>query len=144
MRIEKFKLSDIAEIKRAKNGETYQARTSYIELSATKGKIGKITKPGPIPSRNAVIIPSIEVDPDYFNIALIRALPDFIQRYLTTINLQVDVVGNMQVEIPESLEWQKIIVKTAELFELWAESEEKTIESWKEIKKTMLALMFPR
>lgn len=91
------KLNKIADISRANNNCIYPKYTSYIELSGTRGYIGMINKSGNINIRNAVIIPKIKINPIYFNIALQNALPRFISKYLTTINLQIDSVGEMEI-----------------------------------------------
>ena len=43
---EEVKLEDVAEFARAKQGYTYPAGTSTIQISATRGQVGYLTKPG--------------------------------------------------------------------------------------------------
>ena len=76
----KCMLKDIAEISRAQPGKIYPEGTNWIELSATKGKIGITKKSEPIESRNAVIIPKVEIDPWYLHLILGRSLDRFLSR----------------------------------------------------------------
>lgn len=113
------RLNKIADISRANNNRIYPKYTSYIELSGTKGYIGLIKNEGNISGRNAVIIPKIKINPIYFNIVLQNALPRFISQYLTTINLQIDAVGKMEIAYDEE-EQENIAVIFNELSEVIA------------------------
>lgn len=134
-------LEKIADISRANNDYLYPAYTNYIELSATKGLVGMIKKDGNISNRNAIIKPKIKINPIYFNIALQNALPKFINKYLTTINLQLDVVGKMEIAYDPNMEAQENAVKTIIQIDNMIEATKKTIHDTQNFKKILLDKM---
>lgn len=135
---EKCKLKEIAEITRAQAGKIYPEGTNWIELSATKGRVGITPQAGPIETRNAVIIPKIEIDTYYLHLILDRSLGKFLSRYLTTINLQADVVGLMEIEYHTDIATQKKMAESFRTIEEKIETKEKELEYIEAIKKTML------
>lgn len=136
------RLNKIADISRANNNRIYPKYTSYIELSGTKGYIGMINENGNINARNAVIIPKIKINPIYFNIALQNALPRFISKYLTTINLQIDSVGEMEIAYEESEKEQLKAVNLLNIIKREEELTAKAIDKANELKQVLLNKMF--
>ena len=136
------KLKKIADISRANNNCIYPKYTSYIELSRTRGYIGMINENGNINVRNAVIIPKIKINPIYFNIALQNALPRFISKYLTTINLQIDSVGEMEIAYEENEKEQLKAVNLLNIIESENELSKKVIDKANELKQVLLNKMF--
>lgn len=138
----KCRLKEIAKISRATSGQIYPKGTNWIELSATKGRVGIIDRDGLIETRNAVIIPVIPINPFYFHLVLERALPRFVSKYLTTINLQADVVGLMEIEYHTEAEAQNIVVHSMNQINQWIDEENDALEKWQRIKRAMLGNLF--
>lgn len=134
----KCRLKEIAEISRAQSGKIYPAETNWIELSATKGRIGITKKAEPIESRNAVIVPKIEIDPWYLHLILGRSLGRFLSKYLTTINLQADAVGLLEIEYHTDIETQKKISESLKTIEERIDLEQRNLDFIQGLKKTML------
>ena len=71
-------LADIAAIERA-DGRLYPAKTIYIQVSAARRRNGSFfmtQEMAKLESKHAVIIPKIEIIPEYLLIALEKAAPD--------------------------------------------------------------------
>lgn len=81
-------LEDVADYGRAKQGHIYPAGTSTLQISATKGQIGYLHRPGEVHTKNVAIIPQAGIDSEYFNIILQRNVEQFLRRYATGLNVQ--------------------------------------------------------
>lgn len=103
------KLEDVAEYARAKQGKTYPAGTSTLQISATRGGIGFLSEPGYVHTKNVAIIPQTGIDPLYFNIAMQRNIDLFMHKYATGINIQEHEVGKFPIYLHD-YETQKAIV----------------------------------
>lgn len=137
------RLPEVAEISRAKKGQIYPGGETLIELSATKGTTKYHRDSGEISTRYAVVVPDERFDPEYFEIAVEKGLPEFIHKYLTTINLQFSALDFFKIEYHESREYQLEVVRAMREASKMIEAEEKEIQKLKELKSFYLSMMFP-
>ena len=138
---ERHKLTDIAEVERARNGIIYPAGTIYIQVSATQGYIEILQKPGPIETKYATIIPKIEISAAYFKIALERCAPEFLARYKSTINIQMGDFQFFEVDIHPDKKTQHEIVAIMNQCEIAEKAEADIVDTLKECKRIALAKM---
>lgn len=113
-----------------------------IELSATKGAVRYHSSSGLISTRYAVVTPK-DMMPEYFFIVVEMGLPEFIHKYLTTINLQVEALNHYKITYHESIEDQEQVIKVARMADKLIKAEEKEIRRLKELKSFYQATMFP-
>lgn len=69
-------------------------------------------------------------------------MPQFVSKYLTTINLQADVVGLMEIEYHTEAEAQNIVVHRMNRINQWIDEENDALEKWQRIKRAMLGNLF--
>lgn len=140
------RLPEVAEISRAKKGQIYPGGETLIVLSAAHGcdeMVKYHRDPGEISTRYAVVVPDERFDPEYFAIAVEKGLPEFIHKYLTTINLQFSALDFFKIEYHESREYQLEVVRAMREASKMIEAEEKEIQKLKELKSFYLSMMFP-
>lgn len=140
---EEVKLEDVAEFARAKQGYTYPAGTSTIQISAARGQVGYLTKPGGVATKNVAIIPQAGINPKYFNIMLLRNIDRFRAKYQTDINIQEHEIGKMPIQIANP-ETQSAIVQLWEFMERELIRETRELEALKKLKQNSLSMMFPK
>ena len=130
-----YKLTEIADVQRAKRNQIYPKGTCYVQVSATHGQINMLTSDNFIETKNAVILPKIEVVPEYFKIALERSVPKFLANYQSTINIQIADFSFFEIELHEDTMTQLQIVELMRKFDDVIIAEEKTIDVLKKTKK---------
>lgn len=139
-------LPEIADVERAVKGKIYPAQTIYIQVSACR-KSGKeqwyISKEaGEIENKFAVLVPRTDFDPYYLRIALERSAPEFMHKYVgTNINIQMDAFQRYEFDYHEDKQTQKLIAAFAKKADRGIESEKKTIDTLRELKRYMLGKM---
>lgn len=141
MRCRQINISDLCLIERAKPGKTYKAGSCFVKLSAVDEFVGQLKKSGEINSRYVVFEPIREIDAEYLYIAILRKFPEFLRRYRTTINLQVDALKHFRLDWHENDETQKEIVKMYDTIQREIDAVERQIANEKEIKRWYLAKM---
>lgn len=137
------KLSEVAQIERAKKGKEYPAGCSLIALSATKGDVEYLSEEGEVDTRYAVIIPDTQiVISQYLYYAICYAFPEFLHRHRTGINLQLDEVQFLKVTV-HSLVKQQEFVDVIEQVDRRIEQEHSIVTKTKDLKRSMLGELFP-
>ena len=137
------RLLDIATIERAKSGKTYPAGSTLIQVSATDGKLRYMDEPGEVAQKFAVIEPDRDrVSPAYLFWALGIAVPPFLARYQTTMNIQMGVFDHMTLEIHNDRETQDEIVRLFAAVDEQADGVRRSIGLLKEFKRWHLGTMF--
>ena len=137
----KVNLFDVASVERAKKGKIYPAGVILIQLSATRGQLIYVDKSQEIDTRYAVITPNDKVIPYYLYIVIDRALPEFMQKNQTGINLQADALKYLNFEIHDLAD-QQTIANTVQVHDSAINMTEKQIDEWKNLKKNTLSNMF--
>ena len=136
------RITDVADIERAKKGKVYPADCIMIGLSATKGQVEYVSYDREIPTKWAVVIPNGKTIPKYLFYSVQHAFPAFVHSHLTGINLQFEELQYLTVKL-HPLEVQQRIVHDFELIEAMEERERKEVEYLKKTKKSYLGRLFP-
>lgn len=137
------KLTEVAQIERAKKGKTYPAGCTLIALSATKGDVEYLEEAGEVETRYAVIIPDTSIVTEkYLHCAICFFFPEFLSRHRTGINLQFEELKYLQVAV-HSLADQKEFVNELEQIDRRIKQEEEIITKTQDLKKSMLGRLFP-
>ena len=138
------RISDIAQVERAKNGKIYPAGCTLVALSATKGEVEYLEEGGKVETRYAVIIPDEQVVLGrYLHCALCYIFPEFLHKHRTGINLQFDELRFLKVAV-HSLEDQRKFVEELEQIDRRIKQEDEIITKTKDLKQSMLERLFPQ
>ena len=137
----RYRLTDVANVERARSGVLYPKWTIYIQVSATHGQVHQLHKAGAVETKYAIINPKIDVYMPYFKIAFERCVPEFLARYQSTINIQMGDFRFFEIDLHSDLKTQieigSLLGKCNE-----AENVEKDIvEQLKTLKKIALSKM---
>lgn len=135
----RHKLTDIANVERAKKGVTYPRGTIYIQVSATHGQIKMLKEDGEIETKYATIIPKDDIYPKYFKLAIERCVGEFTARFQSNINIQMDDFNFFEIDIHDDYETQLEIASLVDAFEEAEEAENELVEQLKDVKKVALA-----
>lgn len=138
-----LKITDICHIERTKKGEVYKSGTVYLQVSATHGQIlitGCDTELEA--GKYVVFIPFKRTNTKYLQITLRMSMEEFIARYMTGINIQVEMLQYLKVWWHNDPEDQEKIVEAVEKCDKWIEHESVIIQNYKELKKNLLNKMF--
>lgn len=137
------KLTEVAQIERAKKGKKYPAGCTLIALSATKGDVEYLEEAGEVETRYAVIIPDTSIVTEkYLYCAICFFFPEFLHRHRTGINLQFEELKYLQVAV-HSLADQKEFVNELQQIDRRIKQEEEIITKTQDLKKSMLGRLFP-
>lgn len=137
------RLLDVASIERARSGKTYPAGSTLIQVSATDGKLRYMDEPGEVAQKFAAIEPDCaRVSPAYLFWALGIALPPFLARYQTTMNIQMGVFDHLRLEIHNDRDTQDEIVRLFASVDEQIDGIQRDIDMLKEFKRWHLGAMF--
>lgn len=137
----RYKLTDIANVERARNGIIYPKWTTYIQVSATHGQVHQLQKVGTIETKYATIIPKIDIYMPYFKIALERCVPEFLAKYQSTINIQMGDFSFFEIDLHADIKTQFEIVSLMKKCDEAKKAEEDIVGQLKAIKKIALSKM---
>lgn len=137
---EEVKLEDVAEYGRAKRGYLYPAGTSTLQISASRGQVGFLSKPGYVASKDVAIIPQAGISPKYFNIILNKNVKNFMSKYATGINIKEQEIGNFPVQL-HNQETQRAVTLMLNRIDDEERNINDTIEFYKKMKQTFLSQM---
>jgi hypothetical protein len=137
---EEFKLEDVAEFERARQGHIYPRGASTIQISATRGQVDFLFVDREVHSKEVVIIPQSGINQKYFNIVLRKNIEQFIAKYATGINIQEHEIGNFPIQL-HNQETQKAMVKMFNLLDDKMQETQEQIDELQQMKKTMLNQM---
>lgn len=137
----RYKLTDIANVERARNGIIYPKWTTYIQVSATQGQVHQLQKVGTIETKYATIIPKIDIYMPYFKIALERCVPEFLAKYQSTINIQMGDFSFFEIDLHADIKTQFEIVTLMKKCDEAKKAEEDVVGQLKTIKKIALSKM---
>lgn len=134
-------ITDLCNVTRAAIGKRYKAGSCYIKLSAVDDFVGQIVQDGEIESRFAVFEPKGQINTDYLYVTVQRSFPEFLRRYRTTINLQIDALKHFSICWHQDEETQKHIVRAIAEVNDEIALIEKQIKEEQELKRWYLAKM---
>lgn len=141
-RIITVKLTDIAKYERATKGKMYKAGTVLVQVSATRGQTLILEKDSTVESHYVAIEPIIQIIPYYLFLIIEMAIPEFVERYQTGINIQADAFNFMKLRMHTNLAVQAEIVEGVMKRERLVVLTEQVIENLQNVKKNMLDSMF--
>ena len=135
------KVREVAEIYRISEGMKVPAKTCRIRLSASDGTVEYTKEESKGEAGYVAFVPKETVMPLYLYHALCSAMPAFLAKYKSGINLKFEVLKYLEINVPTKKEQQEI-VDVLEAIDEAAEKERRLIAQAKEMKKSMLRKMF--
>lgn len=137
-------LKDVATWERSKKDKVYPAGTILLQVSATNGQLVYMDKEGTAASKYCAIMPNTEIiEPEYLYAIMEAITPDFLAKYQTTLNIQIDILDQYRLEYEIDRQTQKAIAMRNQLLKAEIEKEEQMIAGLKRMKAAMLERMFP-
>ncbi|MGF7002421.1 hypothetical protein M2149_000797 [Lachnospiraceae bacterium PFB1-21] len=140
MKYTEITLREVAKYERAKKGTIYPSGTSTIQISATKGQCGYLEAPGEVHTKEVAIIPQEGINPKYLNIVIQKNMDEFLERYMTGLNIKESEIGNFPIQL-HNRKTQDAVVMLVEKIEKDMEIEQEEIAAYTELKKIMLDKM---
>lgn len=141
--ISQLRITDICNIKRTRKGEIYEAGTVYLQVSATHGQILITDHDTELEAgKYVVFIPNRKTNTKYLQITLKMSMEEFMAKYMTGINIQVEMLRFLKIWWHNNPDDQKNIVAAVEKCDQWIECENVIIQNYKELKKNLLDKMF--
>lgn len=145
LKTQRARITDIADVIRAKKDVIYPADTIYIRASACSKDVSDpfelLQHSQQLESKYAVIIPKIDISAECLAIALNAASVRWMHSFIgNNINIQMDVFQHLFVNVCNSSSVADYFRNLDHLITL---SEQK-LESYQKLKKCMLQKMFPK
>ena len=137
----RVRLTDIAAVERVKKGIVYKANTIFIQVSASKGQTIIIDNDMEMGTQYVSVIPKIDINAKYLKISIDNEMEQFLQKYQTGLNIQVDTFKHIYIYIHDK-ETQEYIVNSLMAINQEIEQEEKEIQLYKSMKYYYLRNMF--
>lgn len=137
----RVRLTDIAAVERVKKGIVYKANTIFIQVSASKGQTIIIDNDMEMGTQYVSVIPKIDINAKYLKISIDNEMEQFLQKYQTGLNIQVDAFKHIYIYIHDK-ETQEYIVNSLMAINQEIEQEEKEIQLYKSMKYYYLRNMF--
>lgn len=137
----RVRLTDIAAVERVKKGIVYKANTIFIQVSASKGQTIIIDNDMEMGTQYVSVIPKIDINAKYLKISIDNEMEQFLQKYQTGLNIQVDTFKHIYIYIHDK-ETQEYIVNSLMAINQKIEQEEKEIQLYKSMKYYYLRNMF--
>ncbi len=138
---ERVRLGDVAEFGRAKAGHIYPHGASTFQISATRGQVGYLEKPGTVPAKDAVIIPQAGINPRYFNIVMQMNAAEFMRIYATGLNVQEHELANFPIDLHNG-DTQDAIVKMVRAVDDKADEAQAELQAMQGLKAKMQDSLF--
>ena len=136
-------LFDVATVERAVTGKIYPAGSTLLQVSATDGRPRYMGEQGEVAQKFAVIEPDRDrVSPAYLFCALGIAVPPWLARYKTTMNIQMEAFAHLRLEIHNDRETQEEIARLFSALDDRIDGIQRTISLLGEFKRWHLDTMF--
>ncbi|QNR07786.1 restriction endonuclease subunit S [Macrococcoides canis] len=136
------RLDKVATISRAKKGKVYAAGTIIIQISASKGQYFILEEDSEVETKYATVNANEDVYPMYLYTVIGLAMDKFMNRLSTGINIQIDTLGEMEVDIRHDYDKQKDIAELVKRLEWQEKRIERAIKKMEDFKKYNLDGMF--
>lgn len=141
----KIPITELCNIERTQENKLYPAGTVYLQVSATHGQICMTEKIEELKAGKYVVFkPKNKCYAPYMKEMLTLVMPEFMQTYMTGINIQVGELKHLEIEWIENVQQQRMFVENVEKLNTAISNEQQCIERLKEFKKQMLSRMFPQ
>lgn len=141
MQCRRVNINEICKVERAVTGKNYKPGTCFVKLSAVDESVGQLKDGGILDSRYAALEPKCDVNTDYLYAAVERAFPEFLARYRTTINLQVDTLKHFELLWHEDEDAQAYVANAICVVNKEIRCIEEQIENEKKMKRWYLDKM---
>ena len=135
-------LLDVVTFERSRKGKIYPPGCILIQVSATRGQLEYLKDSSTVDSKFGVFIPKWNVNPKYLYYILEMLMPNFLARYQTGLNINPEIFKHFIINIHTDVDVQALIVKILDSLRFGIESEEKTLNEWKNVKQYHLDNMF--
>ncbi|UTH07931.1 restriction endonuclease subunit S [Macrococcoides canis] len=136
------RLDNVSMITRAKKGKVYAAGTIIIQISASKGQYFILEEDSEVETKYATVQANEDVYPMYLYTVIGLAMDKFMNRLSTGINIQIDTLGEMEVDIRHDYDKQKEIADLVKKLEWQEKRIERAIKKMEDFKKYNLDGMF--
>lgn len=114
-----------------------------IQVSATQGQTILLDEASKVPGKYAVIIPDrSRIVPEYLKLVLDMAMPEFLARYQTTINIQMAVFQRLRLDIHNGLDSQRAVAEVASMMDERIDGIAREVQKLKDFKAFHLDTMF--
>lgn len=143
---ERVKLTEIATVERAKQNVVYKKGTIMIRVSAASHAGNEpfkmLKEQRNIEAGYAVVVPKINILPEYLVYSLNRRAEEWLHRYVgSNINISMDLFKYMVVEYHPDINTQEYVCGMLQTLERMEEEENSTVELLKNMKKYYLDKM---
>lgn len=143
-RYSRKRIKEICTWERAQQDRIYQAGCFAIQVSATSGQMMYIGSCQKVESKYCVFtVTDNQYDPEYVYLMVQQALPEFLHKNQTGMNIQTDAFGRLELILHDDRMTQMYVVEVMRLLDERQEEEAKTVRVLKDFKKYHLAKMFP-
>lgn len=136
-----FKLGDVAEYERAKEGQVYLKGSTLIQVSATSGEVEYLEEDRQVEGKYVVVIPNNDINSRYFNIVVKRNIEHFRSKYQAGMNLQQNDIKHVPIQL-HNRKTQDMIAEHVKLMEQEEETTRKEIEILQTTKKRFTKDLF--
>lgn len=136
---ERICVLDMCDVERTRKDEIYQKGTVYLQVSATHGAI-EITEEATElePGKYVIFKPKSEINTEYLRLVLEMAMPEFMQKYMTGINIQVDQLKYLFINWHINEQDQAKVVAMVKEIEKDEKLERQLLEEYKTLKRITL------
>lgn len=143
MKTKTVKLKEICEISRC-DGSKMPKGTIYLQVSASDKNVRILEEEKELESKFVHIEQKEKrMSQDFFYYCLKRTEDVFYKKFVgTNINIQVDSIGDWEIETTDDKQFQESIVNVIRAIEKTEEKERKQVEEIKNFKKVMLSKLF--
>lgn len=141
MNIEKWETKNILEIctiERAKKGKEYECGCTLVQISATRGRVVYLEKSGKVNAEYAVFIPKVDINRFYLFIVIDREMIEFLAKYQTGLNIQIDILSRLDIKLHVEKETQNEMARLFLENRKFTEQTEAEIKALKDLKKYFL------
>lgn len=139
----KMNLLDLVDIERSKKNKLYPAGSILIQLSATRGQMQYMNRPGPADAKYGVmLLKNKSINSRYLYFILNMSMSSFLEVYQTGLNIVPEVFKFMNLDIHTDKEIQDKIAEMFDDLENIENNYQKEISRWKDVKQFHLDKMF--
>ncbi len=140
----KVKLLDLVQIERAKKDKIYNKGNIIIQVSASKGQIFYLDQDTTVESKYIVLTCKDNkiTNTKYLYYVISDLLPEFLAKYQTDINIQLEVFKYMELVIHDDMKTQEHITKIFDKIDEDIKKEEELLKQYQDFKKYHLDKMF--
>lgn len=139
----KVRITDVAELERAKKNKIYEKGCTLIQISATDGQVVYLEKTENVAEKYLVVIPKKNKVIDYYlYLCIYRSFPKFFHRIKTGLNIQAETIKEFEFNFHEDMETQQYLADMLQELEYSIRKCEQSIDNVKTMKEYFSKTMF--